>query len=205
MASPSKSAGLSALDTLEQIVDAMAPDVVGGTDNFERPNESLEANPNYTRIGGIAGGGLIVSNVLKSNTTDLTGTGYLLPNVFSASQYISGVFQSNSSLSFLCVRMTDPNNWIGFRYYNTVMEVYKKIAGANIVNIATVTTTRDTSVFRLEYDAVAGTVRVLKGGTQILAPRAVGPLGTLPASTTPGITLRAAALPFVDNLAWGAL
>lgn len=202
---PTKAEATAAVDTLALVVADLPSEVVSGTDNFERPNESLEANPNYTRIGGIAGGGLVESNVLKSNTTDLTGTGYQLPGVGSASQYVSGVFQSNGSLSFLCVRMTDPNNWIGFRYYNTVMEVYKKIGGGAMQNIATVTTTRDGSVFRLEYDAVAGTVRVLKGASVIRTPISVGALGALPASNTPGIVLRAAALPFVDNLAWGAL
>lgn len=195
----------AASDKLGTEIAALPSDGGPFTDLFDRANQNLE-NPNWTRSGGAAGDAKIESNVVKSFTTDLLGAAYLAPDTGVASQYVSGIFQSNTSLSFLCVRLTDPGNWIGFRWYNGVIEIYKRIGGANQVAIGTAfTTARGTSVFRLEYDAIAATVRVLKDGTPLFAPRAIGTITGLPASTRAGLVVRGAALPFIDNFSCGPL
>lgn len=176
----------------------------GYTDEFNRANEALEANANWTRVGGVAGGGQIVSNVLKSNTTDNAGTAYRCPDMGSASQYVSGVFQSNATSGFLCCRLTDPANYIGMRYNSSTLDIYKKITG-NFALIRSVSVARGASVFKMEYNSIAGTIRVTKDAAEIIPETSVGALTGLPPSTFAGVVLRNATLPFVDSFAAGAL
>jgi hypothetical protein len=66
---------------INQSLTVTVLDVADGfSDNFTRADQSLETSPNWTRIGGIAGGMTILSNQLRSVDTGTTpGTIYLNP------------------------------------------------------------------------------------------------------------------------------
>lgn len=195
-----------ASDDLGNEILAMPADGGPSTDNFNRTNQFLENDSeNWTRVGGTAGDARIESNVLKSFTSDAVGAAYLCKDTGVAAQYVGGVFQSNTCPSFLCVRITDPGNWLGMRWYNGNIEAWKRIGGGDLSKILSFATPRGSSVFQANYDPIAATIRILKDSTQIVAPTSVGVVTGLPASTRAGLVVRGAALPFIDNFIAGPL
>jgi hypothetical protein len=173
------------------------------TDYFDRADQNLEGDGNWTRIGGSAGWGLISSGAVRSNTTNTNGAAYVCRDLQSASQYVEAQFLSDNSPGFVAVRLSDFSNFIGLRYANAAIEVYKKVAGT-FAFVASAASLRGNSLFRLEYNAATGMVRVLKDGTQIIAPIAAA-VGSMPASTRAGLIVRSAVAPLLDKFTAGAM
>lgn len=199
---------LNMSDALRAKITELPDELFSFSDDFNRANENLEANANWTRVGGSAGNGQVSSNTARSNTTNATGAAFLGPDIGAASQFIRTKLLGDEMGSFACVRLTNPNNFIGMRYFAPNIDVYKRIAGTMTL-VASAATARGDAQFELRYDAVAGTIRVMKDGVELIAPTAVGSLGTapndLPASNYAGMVMRLFAGSAFDDVTLGAL
>ena len=97
------------------------------TDNFNRADENLEADANWTLVDGAAGGLKIVSNVLKVDTTQSTGS-YHCPDQSTTDHYTQCVFNSSAE-SFLLIRADSGSNFIGLRHTSGAWQAYKRVSG----------------------------------------------------------------------------
>jgi len=110
------------------------------TDTFDRANANLEASPtasgggNWSHDAWVAGGAVIASNVVRSNTGDTNGSGYKTPPLSSANHYVQYKVTITGSATgpFACCRFNDRTNWVGIRTgFGTAagqIEVYKKVS-----------------------------------------------------------------------------
>ena len=102
------------------------------TDNFSGTSgDSLDSRTGWARVDGSANNGQINgSNQLKNTST--TDTAYQNANTGSANHYVQAVWLGTGTVgSFICVRITDKDNFIGFRFTaDTAREIYKRVAGS---------------------------------------------------------------------------
>lgn len=98
-------------------------------DNFDRPDEPLEASPNWTRVGGAAGDIDVTSNVAYCRTST-DGAAYQSPDLGPGDKYVQGVIQvANGQFFPLALRLTDHLNWVGVRYNSGRYQLYRRASG----------------------------------------------------------------------------
>lgn len=170
------------------------------SDNFNRPDEDLSANANWTLVAGAVGKARVVSNIVQCQTTDSGGAAYLSPNLGSQRQSVAG----NVSYSgFLCVQLTDTGNYIGVRRNSStsVIEVFKKVSGTLTAQCAFAETVTFSDVVEIDF---ISNVLVVKKNSTVLVPTS-GSLTVVsgpPASTRTGIVVRINnGINFCDNYA----
>lgn len=109
------------------------------SDTFDRANANLEASAvasggsggwSWTHDGLIAGGAIIATNQLKSNTLDTFGSAYKTPDVGSADHFVQFTVQSTTNAAFVACRLADNKNYIGVRHTSATLEVFQCIAGS---------------------------------------------------------------------------
>lgn len=100
-------------------------------DDFNRSDESLETDANWTLVDGAANAAGVVSNALDCNSTQSVGS-YHCPDQSSANHYTQAAFNSTffGAGPMLTIRATDGNNFIGFRHQNGAWEIYKRVSGS---------------------------------------------------------------------------
>jgi len=101
------------------------------TDDFNRADENVEADANWTRVGGVAGDAKIVSNVVKCDTTASTAGAYQCPDQGAGAKYTQSIVGTdNTAEAFLAaLRVTDGSNFIGLRNAGAAWQAYKRVTG----------------------------------------------------------------------------
>lgn len=182
----------------------VAPSAAKFVDNFNRADENLEASANWTHDGLIAGGAAVRSNALACLTTNSTGTSYKCPDQGSADHYAQFVARATANSGpFVCNRLADVNNFVGFRNNGATLEVYRRVGGTLSLLNSSAQSIISGTVLRLECTGTNW--RVLKDGVQV----ATGAIGSaLLTSTRQGVVARtttAGQNPWVDDVEFGAL
>ncbi len=98
------------------------------TDNFNRTDENLEADANWTRVDGAAGKATVSTNKLSHVSGDESA--FQCPDQASADHYTQIVRQAGSgSSSFeIAVRLTDHDNFAGaLRNASSNYQLYKRV------------------------------------------------------------------------------
>lgn len=136
------------------------------TDDFTQasPPQNLEARSGWSRSGGAAGDAIISG--LANNRLSAAPSGesaFLCTSQASADHYTQAAVYADCG-SFICVRLTDANNFIGFRYSGGSWQVYKR-SGGSFTQLGTDYTATLTGgdVGRLE--AVGNTITFTVNGT----------------------------------------
>lgn len=175
------------------------------TDNFNRADENLEASPNWTHDGLIAGGAAIRSNALASLTLNAAGTAYKCPDQGSADQYVQFVARATANSGpFVCNRLADNANFVGIRNLGGTLEVYRRVGGTLSSLHSSAQGIVSGTVLRLE--CVGTTFRVLKDGVQVVAFTAINN-ATL-TSTRQGVVARTTITgqnPWIDDFEAGPI
>lgn len=99
-------------------------------DDFNRPDEDLEASVNWTRVGGLVAGAAVRSN--QCAFIDVTAeTAYLSPDAGSAnhSTEVERRISSDRIYFECCCRLTDANNFIGMRHSAGTYRIFRRVAG----------------------------------------------------------------------------
>lgn len=176
---------------LRACMAAMVPPAAASfSDNFNRANQLLDASANWTLV---AGGGTptisVFSNAAQaSGTSSATATAYLSPDLGSQRQSVSCTALGTGG--FVCVQLTDGNNFIGMRYYNgTTLQVMQMKAATLTLVCAFPDTVVSTDTMELRY--ISGTLTVNKNGAS-LTPNSGSLTVTSgpPASTRTGLVSR---------------
>jgi len=143
-------------------------------------------------------------HALNSNDATTNGTGYMMPDTGSQAQKILATVKgvSGGVGPLLCVRYTDPSNWVGVRWSSSAYELVKRVAGtATVLATTSGVTPTINDLVRLEVDA-SNNARVLINGTQRIAPTAIAAAGLT--STHPGLVSRTLAkTPWIDDVTSG--
>lgn len=177
------------------------------TDDFNRANESLEANASWTRVDGSVGGASISNNQLAANDTSAGGTSYHAPDTGSADHYVQAAWiQTTGAVGpFICCRLTDANNFVGTRWNGTInqrWEIYKRVAGSFTLLGSFDDTITSGDVVRLECSG--DTARVLLNDAEIIAPASLS--GSHAGVTTSGLVARVVAHdPLIDDFETGVV
>lgn len=119
------------------------------SDNFNRADENLEANANWTRSGGVAGALAVRSN--QCATISATVTGYLAPDLGSANHFVqatSNVVATGGALQ--ACRLTDGDNCLGVTPTSgTQYGIYNRVGGSNTITNVTVSAVAAGDVLKL--------------------------------------------------------
>lgn len=175
--------------------------MVAFTDSFTRADENLEANANWTRVDGTAGWGAVRSNALACLTTDTTGAAFQCPDTGVLNHYVQAklLTVTASSGPFLCCRLADRNNFVGFRYdqASNRIELYRRNAGV-LTSLAPVAITCVVGdVMKLQMDGATGW-SLYKNGALVDSGSSSG-IATLN-STRCGVVMRSVSTnPWVDD------
>ena len=183
---------------------AAATGVTDFSDNFNRDDENVEANANWTRVDGSAGMAVILGNRVKSTTALSFGAAYQCPDLGDTDQYVQAKFQGASAGGFICCHLTDFSNYIGLRYNSSGLEVYKRVAGT-LTQMATYSHSFSSSVtFRLETDGATFSVKA--NGVALTPATGSETITSGPASSTrQGFVVRGGANYHIDDFQAGTL
>lgn len=92
--------------------------------------QNLSARAGWSLVaGGAAGDAYVPSSGTALACSPSTESAFRCTDQASASHYTEALMLGDCP-GFVCVRLTDPNNWIGFRYSGGVFQVYKRVAGS---------------------------------------------------------------------------
>mgnify|MGYP002717909663 CR=1 FL=1 len=151
------------------------------TDNFNRADQFLDASNFYSFSGGDPNGLGVASSVLRSyGTSAAFRSGYFCPRPGSNNHYIQAKKKTGYGGTFLCVSMTDHQNWIGVLSNNdSSLRLTKCIGGVQtLIQGIDVTFTTD-HVLRIEHSVDGGGVRtitVINNGVSVYSATPSGPL-----------------------------
>lgn len=98
------------------------------SDDFNRANENLGASANWTVVTGVADAAVISSNQLATNTTQTNGL-IVSPDEGSADHSVEWTLQNVYTHSYVAVRATDGDNFIGARGWDNKWHIDKCVAG----------------------------------------------------------------------------
>lgn len=142
------------------------PDETGITsfsDNFDTANINLDDRTGWTNVTGEVGAASINNNALRTNTTNVSGILYKIPELTSSDCFVQ--CRHYPSASFVAVRVTDDNNFIGVRRNGSnSLDVFKRVSGTftQLANYGSLTDS--TIMIRLEI--VASTFKLFRNGVE---------------------------------------
>lgn len=123
-------------------------------DDFNRPDEALEAKPAYVRLVGSAGAMTVKSNVVSLALPEKAT--YDLGSLGTSEQEVTATFVGGGG--YVLLRMVDADNWLGFRredggggnteFYMCVNGVLTRLANFGNVHLVTVRVQGDRMVLR---------------------------------------------------------
>lgn len=177
------------------------PGLAKFTDDFNRANENLSANANWTQIDGSAAAITVASNQLAATANPST---VLSPDLGSVNHYVAYTLASvGTNGPFALVRATNTNNWVGVRNSASSYQIFKMVAGT----ITQIPFTSPTPAVgdRVRLSAIDGNVMLSINGSDVSAtPLSLG--GDNLTSTRQGVLARTAARsPWLDDYEAGAL
>ncbi|MEQ3644766.1 MAG: putative Ig domain-containing protein [Paracoccus sp. (in: a-proteobacteria)] len=167
-------------------------------DTFDRPNEALEASPNWALLSGTAGTGQIVSNRMVGSGTASVTACYLSPDMGSADQAVEFATRSNGAGPYVMCRLTALLTGVGIRIAGNLLTVWKLVNGSfDLIGEYNVTYVAG-MVIRLEV--VGNQFRVAVNGSRVTTTFGTETIpGTdLPPSTRQGLSLRTTAMTLED-------
>lgn len=139
------------------------------TDDFNRPNEGLEASANWTRVDGAANAAAIQSNEVYQFST--TNSAYQCPDQATPDHYTQVVSRDATPVAtngfYCCTRVTDSNNFFGVRHNNTAYQLYKRNAGSFTLIGSYTVGHSDGDIVRLESDSSDVHTFKLNGTTRV--------------------------------------
>jgi hypothetical protein len=175
------------------------------TDNFNRANGNLEGSTAsggfvWLHDGAIAGAAAVDANQLRGVTSVGTGSVYW-KTLSSLDQYVqfTPVTVALDVGSFFTVRMTDKQNFVGFRARNGVIQVYRYVAAAGTL-LWSGGAPAIGDVLRLEVRG--DNFSVYKNGVEV---KASTPIGATLTGMNAGIQARSTAGVMGDNFECGVL
>jgi hypothetical protein len=177
-------------------------------DNFNRANASLELSSvasggwTWSHDGLIADAGQIVSNILRGNTTNATGSAYktpALPSNLHYVQYKVGVLATSGP--FCAGRLADRNNFVGIRNDGSTVECFRRVAGSLTSLPTSGATCAIGDMIRIEFPTTT-TYVLKKNGAVVQASTAIG--ATLTDVGT-GVVMRTTTGSFFDEFEAGTL
>ena len=134
------------------------------SDNFDRANENLSASANWTVVTGAADAAVISGNQLAVNTTQSAGL-IVCPDQGSADHYVEYTLQEAFTYSYVAIRATDGDNFIGVRGWDNAYDIDKYVAGVPTYELGTWASAPQVGdVVRLQ--AEGDTIKVLVNGTE---------------------------------------
>lgn len=169
-------------------------------DSFNRANANLEASTTasgggtWVHDGAIAGAATISSNALAANTADGEGSLYSA-DLGSVDQAVSFVLKNTTANSFVVLRCTDRQNYVGVRASGANLQIFRRVAGSftQVYSAAHSITANDVIEAR-----VSGTqnIEVLRNGSSLVSMS----IGATLTGTRAGVHPRQAVQnPFVDD------
>lgn len=173
------------------------------TDSFNRADDNLEASANWTRVDGLAGSLAIRSNQVSAPTANVTGM-YVSPDLGFADHYVEVTHTSNGSAGagpFVCVRVTNGQNFIGVRQSTTNYNVFKVVGNAFTLlgNVAQTPAIGD----KVRLQVVGNTLTVTINGAATFTSSTIT---DVPASTRTGLFARLQIRnPWLDDYTAGGL
>ena len=167
-------------------------------DTFDRPNEALEASPNWALLSGTAGTGRIVSNRMVGSGTASVTACYLSPDMGSADHAVEFATRSNGAGPYVMCRLTALLTGLGIRIAGNLLTVWKLVNGTFTLITEYNVTYVAGMVIRLEV--IGSNYRVAVNGTRVTPSSGteVIPGTDLPASTRQGLSLRTTAMTLED-------
>lgn len=173
---------------------------VSYTDDFNRANENLEANANWTRIDGTAGAAQVVSNRMEH--TSATETSYKFNPLSSVDAYaqVVVVTVSNGITFPVVARLADLSNLVGARYNSGAWQLYKRVTGT-FTQLATFTATLAANDV-LKLEVTGDNARVLVNGSQVIGWTSLG--GSLSSNALVGTLVRSSVFDY-DSWECGSL
>jgi len=173
------------------------------TDDFTGTNgDALDARTGWTRVDGAANNAQInAANQLKA--TSATNTAYTCIDQADADHYTQSTWEAVSRASFVCVRLTNANNFIGVRPSGSPAktQIYKRDTGSfTQLGPNGATTVVATDVEYIEGSGNNITAK-LNGSTE------VGPITETFSNTvtTQGLVVRESWNPLIDDFEAGVL
>lgn len=175
----------------------------GFTDDFNRPDQQLEASPEWELISGTAGTGQVVSNRMVGSGTPTVTAAYRSPDMGSEDQAVQFSMLSNNAAAngatpFVTCRMSALLTGVGIRLSENFISVFKMINGTFTLLAEYSVTYVSGMVIRMEV--VGTSFRVAVNGARVTPSSGSETIGgTQPASSTrQGLTLRSATLMLDD-------
>ena len=184
------------------------------TDNFNRANADLEASAvssggsSWTHDGLVASALQIVSNQLRCNTTNSSGSAYKAADAGTSDHYVqfSAVAVSLSTGPFVCCRLADRSNFVGVRVGNIgsgngQIEVYRRVGGTlTSLHLSAVGAAAANDIIKLE---TSGTNWLLYVNGSLLSSGAINSAGLT--STGTGIVARTTTGTYFDDFESAAI
>lgn len=100
-------------------------------DNFTNgtgSGQQLGARSGWTFVGGNAADAYVSAGNTFLSATASTDSAWTCTSQGSADHYTEAVMLGQDG--FVCIRLTDANNFIGFRHNGSAWQVFKRVAGA---------------------------------------------------------------------------
>lgn len=178
------------------------PGLAKFTDDFNRANENLSVNANWTLVDGSAAAMAISSNQLAASQSTLTTV--LSPDLGSVNQYVAYTLVNvGVNGPFAVVRATNQNNWVGVRNSASAYQVFKMVAGT-ITQLAFTSPTPAVGD-KIRLSAIDGGVTLSINGSDV-TPQPMSLGGDLLTATRQGVVARTATrVPWLDDYEAGAL
>lgn len=169
-------------------------------DTFNRANANLEASATasgggtWVHDGFIAGAATISSNMLAANTADGEGSLYSA-DIGSVDQVVSFVLKSTTANSFVVLRCTDRQNYVGVRASGANLQIFRRVAGSftQVYSAAHSITANDVIEARVSSTQ---NIEVLRNGASLVSMS----IGATLTGTRAGVHARQAVQnPFIDD------
>lgn len=139
------------------------------TDDFNRINQNLEADTDWTRVDGIEGGATVDTNQLAFIDAASNGSTYVCPDIGSPNMYVQARLKNVSVINFGIVgKMLDQVNFMGFRRTTGGNLQFQRRLAGSFGNGHTGSVLALNDVVRMEI--VGTSVRLLINGVQDIAP-----------------------------------
>lgn len=173
------------------------------SDDFNRADENLEASANWTRVDGVAGALGVRSNAMAQ--LNVTDTAYRSPDQGSTDHFTQATQASAVTAwgGFMCVKLTDSNNFIGIRWAGAGngVDLFQRVGGGFLsLGNAGAATFNQGAVAYIETNA--GNITVKADGVTKIGPTANA---NFPTITRGGFVSRSTTNPTLDLYSNGTL
>jgi hypothetical protein len=176
------------------------------SDDFNRADENLNANANWTLLAGTNTDLVIVSNAVTTGTTTASGTFAACPDCGSSNQFVSYTnipTNVNRYGVFLCY-VDGSNHIIGTLGGAVEYRVHVRVAGVSTQRISHATTVENGDVFKMRR--FGSTISLFENGALVSTyTLTAGEITALTGGTRAGLRNGSVGNPSVDNFSHGTV